>query len=1041
MKHLSTNLRLSIILIILILITYDSYAKESITEGTSFWFAIPDIHKGLKELPRSSTTGAPEELLVSSKFNTTVRLYNSQSSLIKSATILANSLQILALPSGYQNTESEVITNNKSFYLESDEPISATVSVNWYKSGESFHLIPTEYLGTEYYTLNLYNDRCKMTDDGAIEGGATGGRMLDHPPQILIVATEDNTEVQYIPTANTEKVAEGNVGIVKLNRGQSFLILGDASNPLMNQYEETDLTGTRIISNKNIAVFSGHTKAAFPRFAAIYFSAYSADYLRNMLFETMLPVNLLGYEYVTVPTKYLGRIYQHKIPDDEGDLIRFIATEDNTDIYEMKSDGSNWIPIRKALKKGKYFDINSRIAPGYFKSNNKIIVGQYGKGWFRWDSTEAKLGVQVNKEDQLQAPSASGEGMLIEITPNNRWSNYASFSSINGEFNYFTIVCKTGNENDIFLDGVSIKQTYGGKIKAIPGTPFSYLSATCASGQHSFEATKDGVLFSVYAYGNIDARMDGFAYGYPTGVNFAEHCADSLYLLSTNPDSNIINGTINAIDLATDANCAKILNIKREINTGNNENALFTYTINPNKTTATFRIEFPNIARYGHVKFTAMTSSGSKIIKEFTYKPSTLTVSRSVLRYELNRIWTDFPNSIKISNIGLDSVSIDSLYIAEGKGSFRINSNNQTNIILAPGATKNFEILARFNSDDIYLDSAKLIANIHNRSIPIVDLYAEYNSVIDSSGDDNWGKIKLYIDEPTTKMLNIKNSGNTILKITAIKFKEKQDVFELVDTPELISTSPNNPYLLDSATSLGINVKYHPELSAYAESSNDVIIEFANNTSLTIPITGKFIKVPLFTADSSTMKFTELELSNEYTLERDITNISNIDVGLSSIKFRSSNPICNFKISGITDSSVVNTKSSKTVRISVMINGESDKDIINTLYISYLGTIQDLFKVLIPKSEIITSVEQLEKSSTLPKGVYLQNSKIVFENKDNKITNIELWNEAGKLLNSYEVNANNFELSAENLKVGVYLYQIQIGTQLLKGKFLIAPFK
>jgi hypothetical protein len=38
-----------------------------------------------------------------------------------------------------------------------------------------------------------------------------------------------------------------------------------------------------------------------------------------------------------------------------------------------------------------------------------------------------------------------------------------------------------------------------------------------------------GANFAGYAYGNWDADKDGFAYGYPIGVNYALQCRDTIF--------------------------------------------------------------------------------------------------------------------------------------------------------------------------------------------------------------------------------------------------------------------------------------------------------------------------------------------------------------------------------------------------------------------------------------------------------------------------------------------------------------------------------
>ncbi|HOZ54364.1 MAG TPA: hypothetical protein PKY25_03465, partial [Bacilli bacterium] len=66
--------------------------------------------------------------------------------------------------------------------------------------------------------------------------------------------------------------------------------------------------------------------------------------------------------------------------------------------------------------------------------------------------------------------------------------------------------------------------------------------------------------FGAYAYGNMDGKNDGFAYGYPLGANYADFCEDSLFV-----DERIslkrVQATAYSIDKNPESNCAGIHSI------------------------------------------------------------------------------------------------------------------------------------------------------------------------------------------------------------------------------------------------------------------------------------------------------------------------------------------------------------------------------------------------------------------------------------------------------------------------------------------------
>ncbi|HRE59252.1 MAG TPA: hypothetical protein PLW09_15665, partial [Candidatus Kapabacteria bacterium] len=100
-----------------------------------------------------------------------------------------------------------------------------------------------------------------------------------------------------------------------------------------------------------------------------------------------------------------------------------------------------------------------------------------------------------------------------------------------------------------------LRSKFGGGIKAVPGTEYSYVAAQISAGDHTIE----GAPFAAYAYGNWDYTKDGFAYGYPTGFNMATPCDDSVALEGTGPCGNI-KGTATA--LPDNLECAKLFAIE-----------------------------------------------------------------------------------------------------------------------------------------------------------------------------------------------------------------------------------------------------------------------------------------------------------------------------------------------------------------------------------------------------------------------------------------------------------------------------------------------
>jgi len=517
MKYNNTPVCILHLIIVFFLTSVSSKSQQvvekEILSGRHFMFSIPHCAKEAGEGARGS---ASVELWVSSEKNTTVYVSTKSHGSFQ-AKINADKVAKIPLNDSYMNTKNEII-QNLGIELTSNEPVSVTVYISYRYSGEAFKVIPSHSLGTRYRTLNLYQDE---TDE-------------IKPSQIVIVAAEDTTTVKYTPTFNTANVQKGKTGTIVLNKGQSFLI----HNEKKANYTHIggDLTGSLIESDKPIAVISGHTKGAFPRYSKRMLGR-PANFMRNTLVEMMLPENMLGTEYISAPIKYTNRYVRNIDPDDVGDMIRFVATVNGTVISQMRQDGTGLKPISKLLNAGEYHEITNMDLAALYKSNFPVLVGQYGKAWRnQFITSEAK-------KEEIQNPSRNGSGMLLTLTPFDRWYSHTSFYSQSGIDNFVYMTFHTKDSALILLDDSVICKKYKNDIVQIMGTPYSYLATQVSYGEHRIKGAK----FAAYSYGNWDYSKDGFAYGYPTAHKYNKTCNDSI-IIQTKDTCGYVNGTISVIE-------------------------------------------------------------------------------------------------------------------------------------------------------------------------------------------------------------------------------------------------------------------------------------------------------------------------------------------------------------------------------------------------------------------------------------------------------------------------------------------------------------
>ena len=183
--------------------------------------------------------------------------------------------------------------SNKGIHIISDVGIIAYTHIyNSAVSGASL-LFPVSTLGRDYYSVNY-----TQVSNSRYSYGYT-----------YVIATEDNTNIEIIPSVNTFNIPKGDTLRVTLNRGEIYNVFGKVVVPgtATNQRSTgEDLTGTRIrsiatstSSCKRIAVFSGSGKLSIN---CTTNGAGSADNYIQQAF----PSSAWGRKYLTIPTNKMA---------------------------------------------------------------------------------------------------------------------------------------------------------------------------------------------------------------------------------------------------------------------------------------------------------------------------------------------------------------------------------------------------------------------------------------------------------------------------------------------------------------------------------------------------------------------------------------------------------------------------------------------------------------------------------------------------------------------------------------------------------------
>jgi len=187
----------------------------------------------------------------------------------------------------------------------------------------------------------------------------------------LIIGTEDNTEIILEPSSFIShpyaNLSNGmfipglpvNFRTVTIQRFQTFYL----------QVRGRDISGTRIIANKPISVFSGHECANVPL----------ASEPCDILIEQLQPIDTWGTEVVSVPLRTRS-----------GDLLKVFASEDSTTVNVAYTDISSGTVTTDSftLNRNGFQELgNSALITGaisgfaLIQSNNPIAVFQFSRSF------------------------------------------------------------------------------------------------------------------------------------------------------------------------------------------------------------------------------------------------------------------------------------------------------------------------------------------------------------------------------------------------------------------------------------------------------------------------------------------------------------------------------------------------------------------------------------------------------------------------------------------------------------------------------------
>lgn len=417
------------------------------SEGREFWLCFMKNFRDANGNDRQNTpSNLKLQLFLTSSFDANVKIEIEEINYNNTVSIKANTVVNVQLPPRTQ-LRGDNSPERLAVHITADTAIAVYGLNSRYQTTETFLGLPVSVLGTQYRAVGY----TKLATD-----------LLS---AVSIIATEDGTTIEIEPTAMLSTgYGPGQVMSVPLRKGDVYTVTAK-----WESIGPCDLTGTKISSNKKIAVFSGHNCAYVPP---------KVDAC-NHLIEQLPPVSAWGKHY------YLGMLRERSRY-----TYRVVASDDNTRVFE----DAKLVAVLRAGEHYENLNVSKHIQ---VTADKPILVAQYSQGF---------------KVDNV------GDPMMLLVSPTQQFLNEYRFATpINGDWHhYINVVAPASSIADIRLNG---RRLDSNMFKSFGESRYMIAQVAIPYGTHVIRSEEPFGLYS-YGFGFRNDAYDG--YGNMTGQSFFE---------------------------------------------------------------------------------------------------------------------------------------------------------------------------------------------------------------------------------------------------------------------------------------------------------------------------------------------------------------------------------------------------------------------------------------------------------------------------------------------------------------------------------------
>lgn len=493
--------------LMLLIMSLPTMLSAQTTEGKDFWVSF--LMADQNDVSDSDATKKIHlQLSISAKENATVTVKNEVTGQTKSIQVNAGEQKDLELYVGTSEMTAAPVkqlqadamycysvhserVDSSAIHVTSTGTISLFAANRRDKSFDATNVLPTSALLDEYI-ISSY----PPSDHGDAPQGT----------HFAIVATEDNTVVDYVTTALTDaarKASQGYVG-AEFDRYQGFTLGDTITTPVLmkgqvyyvwsgqNAGVSADLTGTFVKARdgKRIAVFQGAPHTNIP------------DKIRDRdhLFSQAMPVRYWGNTFAITAS-----MTRHR------DIVAVQALEDGTEVY-VNGNLVHTFNFASEPSRTYRFEIGSAGSAFTSKDKNKkdcTLPDPLVTGTSCYVQTSCAASTHIFMVSNQYDANAKGDPAMVWVNPIEQQISditFATYGSSNQH--YVNIVTSSANVASMMLDGNSISSHFAPVAGSNSAYYFARESLTSAS--HNLHSN-GGFIAHVYGYGDKES------YGYSAG--------------------------------------------------------------------------------------------------------------------------------------------------------------------------------------------------------------------------------------------------------------------------------------------------------------------------------------------------------------------------------------------------------------------------------------------------------------------------------------------------------------------------------------------